>query len=167
MVIEVGFLASGEREPRPMSSPSWHGLGVLSLVLEPMIFTDATAHFEPQAYEGTFDLAPALRPSDFDARFVNTLRQTDPVEMEAGIIPVCPLSVAQAISAPLPPSSIPLSPLHHHRRNRPAPVIVPHHSVRLDKKAASHPPTVVTAQNLLMKKLGLLSDGKVDTTSFD
>jgi hypothetical protein len=88
--------------------------------------------------------------------------------MEPGVIPSSPLSFAQTVTAPLAALLISLLPLRHRRRrNYPAPAVVPRRRTRLAKKAASHPPTVVAAQNLLMKRHGLLSDGKVDTVSFD
>jgi hypothetical protein len=112
MVIEVGLLTSVERELSRPTSPSQQGPGVLSPVLEPVIFLDASANAKTLAHEGTFESATIPLPSDFDARFVNASRQTAPVEMEAGIIPVCPLSFDQTTSAPLPPSLIPSPPLH-------------------------------------------------------
>jgi hypothetical protein len=87
--------------------------GVLSPVLEPVLFSDALVHFDAAAQEGIFESAPTPLPSDLDGCFVNTSHQTDPMEMEAGIIFACPLSFAQVILAPLPPSLIPSPPLHH------------------------------------------------------
>jgi hypothetical protein len=98
----------------PISSPSWNDPGVLCPVLESVLFSDDPIHFNAPTQEGTFESAPAPLPSDLDARFINTSCQTNPVEMEAGNIPACPLSFAQMISVPLPPSSIPLLPLCHH-----------------------------------------------------
>jgi hypothetical protein len=87
--------------------------------------------------------------------------------MEPGVIPLSLLSFAQTVMAPLAALLISSPPLHRHRRNCPALAVVPHRRTRLAKKAASRSPAVVAAQNLLMKRHGLLSDGKVDTVSFD
>jgi hypothetical protein len=83
--------------------------------------------------------------------------------MEHGIIPSSPASFTQLVAAPLAGLTLPTPPLWR----RPPPVVVPHRSAHLAKKVARRSPAVVVAQNLLMKKLGLLLEGWVDSESFD
>jgi hypothetical protein len=44
---------------------------------------------------------------------------------------------------------------------------LPHHSIRLARKALSYALAVTMAQNVSMKKLGLSWDGQLQTTDFD
>jgi hypothetical protein len=49
----------------------------------------------------------------------------------------------------------------HPGHRRPIPASVPHRSARLAKKALPHTPALVAAQNVLLKKLGLLVDQEI------
>jgi hypothetical protein len=116
------------------------GPDVDSPVLEPVFFSDATAHQEAPAQQGTLQPALAPLPSVQDRRFVNTLLEAAPLEMEPGIIPSSPPSYTQVVAAPLVASMIPSPPLRRHHRNRPPPAVVPCCSARLAKKATNRPP---------------------------
>jgi hypothetical protein len=97
ILVEVEHLSSWVGQScRSLGSPVLDGPDVDSLVLEPVFFSDATAHQEAPAHQ--------------DRRFVNTLREAAPLEMELGIIPSSPPSYTQVVAAPLVALMIP-SPL--------------------------------------------------------
>jgi hypothetical protein len=78
-----------------------------------------------------------------------------------------PSSFARLMSTELPASVLATPRQWRPRRTKGASSSLPHYSVRLAKKAASHPPVVMAAQNLLMCKLGLISSSSLEASDFE
>ncbi|OEL37854.1 hypothetical protein BAE44_0001127 [Dichanthelium oligosanthes] len=92
----------------------------------------------------------------------------------ASLEPLLPVSVptdlpsfAQALRKPLGPSVLPSPPPLRRPRHRAALLAPPHRSSRLAKKAVCRTPSLIAAQNLLMRKLGLSGDSQLESGDFD
>jgi hypothetical protein len=76
-----------------------------------------------------------------------------------------PSSFARKISSPMLVASQHLPPpMRRHRRTPPTSLL--QHSRRLAAKARNRLPTMVTAQNMLMRKLGLATDVHVESADY-
>lgn len=131
------------------------GLGVLDRLIDTSPVME-TVRFLVQ--ERVNDL-PAESVQDQATSFANTQRGSDLANMSEGFIPTSPSDYAAAVSVPIAPA---LQSTPTRRRTRlpapPAPRTL-RHSTRLARKARSRTPTVVAAQNVLLKKLNITTDG--------
>jgi hypothetical protein len=100
--------------------------------------------------------------------YVNTTRGASSGSLEACVIPDSHDAFVQLMSKPIQPSALPSSLV---RRRRPhcnyAASTLPLHNSRLTKKARSRVPAVAAAQNVLMRKLGLVTGEHVESEDFD
>jgi hypothetical protein len=85
--------------------------------------------------------------------------------MQAGRLPSSPNALCAAISKPLPAAVGAFQPLR--RWVRQTSIAPPRRSVRLAKKAGRRVPTVAAAQNVLMKRLGLVAEQHVESDDFN
>jgi hypothetical protein len=85
--------------------------------------------------------------------------------MQAGGLPSSPNALCAAVSKPLPAAVGALQPLR--RWVRQTSIAPPRRSVRLAKKASHRVPTVAVAQNILMKRLGLVAEQHVESDDFN
>jgi hypothetical protein len=86
--------------------------------------------------------------------------------MQAGVLPCSPTSFRTVVAKVLP---VEASAIHPPRRRavRAATAPPPHRSVRLAKKTERRIPMIATAQNALMKKLGLITGEHVESDEFN
>jgi hypothetical protein len=91
------------------------------------------------------------------------LRGSSTSGMSIGVIPSSPDEFACAIIYPVWPTTV-VSQLHHRRSLTTA---APRRSARLAKKSLRCTPTVVAAQNVLLKKLGLLVNQEITSDNLD
>jgi hypothetical protein len=84
--------------------------------------------------------------------------------MHAGVIPSSPGAFGHAISGPVRVTLVASPP---RRRLQALPTTAPHCSVWLAKKSLRRTPAVVSAQNVLLKKIGFLENQKIMTDNID
>jgi hypothetical protein len=83
-----------------------------------------------------------------------------------GVIPSSPMSFVHVLSKPVASQEL-ATPLPRRRRRTPGPTTLSCCSSRLAKKAFHLTPALATAQNVLMKKLGLSIEGKLEAVDFE
>jgi Mn-dependent DtxR family transcriptional regulator len=81
--------------------------------------------------------------------------------MQVGMIPDEPAAFIQMMSKPIMRMELATPPTRRRARNKGVVSMTPRRSIRLDKKVAHRMPTVITTQNLLMRKLGLISSSEL------
>ncbi|OEL29004.1 hypothetical protein BAE44_0009977 [Dichanthelium oligosanthes] len=82
-------------------------------------------------------------------------------------VPTSPSAFAQALGKPLDSPVLPLPPPLRRPRRKTLPAAPPRRSNRLAKKAMRRLPSVTTAQNLLIRKMGLAADDELEPSDFD
>jgi hypothetical protein len=102
-----------------------------------------------------------------DSSFATTLRNTSLVSTRDGMPPDSTAAFTELVTGDLPPTALQPTPIRHHTHRVVTPV-VPRWSARLVKKVVHQTSAVVAAQNLLMRKLGLLqAQNKIESANFD
>jgi hypothetical protein len=105
--------------------------------------------------------ASSPTPNASVAPFVSTARGASPGSMQVGMIPDEPAAFIQMMSKPIMRMELATPPTRRRARNKGVVSMTPRRSIRLDKKVAHRMPTVITTQNLLMRKLGLISSSEL------
>jgi hypothetical protein len=124
-----------------------------SPVLELVLFAYPSRHDDRgPCCDASLQVTPAT--TQHDEPFINTVRGSGVDGMHEGNIPSSPSSFAAMLTKPLSPARI--STMAPSRRAK-TPTAVPRRSSRLAKKASSCTLAVAAAQNILMKKLGIMA----------
>jgi hypothetical protein len=118
-----------------------------------------------QAHDSNI-LTTAPASSVEDAHFVTTVCDTSLGAMQEGVIPTDPDEFKQMVVKPLEATSL-ATPLQRCPWRVSASTASPHRYKRLAKQAVHQTPVIAVAQNLLMRKLGLLPKKEMGPEDFD
>jgi hypothetical protein len=111
----------------------------------------------PQSAESPRASTPT--PTAIAAPFVSMVHGALLGSMQANMILDDPTAFMQMMTKPIPLIELPTNSTRRRPRKKTVATATSRRSTRLAKKAAHRTPVVVTAQNLLMRKLGLIFFG--------
>jgi hypothetical protein len=132
-------------------------------IMETVTFLAGSASPSPSSQDGH----RATPPPWENTTLVTTAGGSSSSQEAEGSKPPSPQSFVQAISKMLPPSALSTPPIYCRPQPRPCLMKAPRRSTRLAKKARQRPPAVVAAQNVLMKKLSLVTKSHIESDNFD